>query len=209
MSFYLEARERGESALRTGLIDLAAQLLADEGPSALTMRRLAAAAGCSTTVLYRVFGAKDGIADALYKEGFARLRQRLEAAPHGDGPAEHLAQVGRAYRENALAERNLYRVMFAGVVPGFVPDAEARAAARASLDVLRAAVRACADTGILAPGTDPEEVTDLLWAASHGALSLELAGHYTGETAAARYRALTTAAVRAFLAEPSAPWPPP
>ncbi|ROO89600.1 TetR family transcriptional regulator [Actinocorallia herbida] len=208
MSFYLDVRERGEAALRTGLIDLAAQLLTDEGSSALTMRRMATTAGCSTTVLYRVFGGKDGIADALYREGFTRLKRRLEEAPRGGGPAEHLASLGRAYRDNALVERNLYRVMFFAVIPGFAPDEQARAVARASLDVLRAAVAACAEAGIFTRGTDPDEVTDLLWAASHGALSLELAGHYGGETAAVRYRALTTAAVRAFLADPAAPWPP-
>ncbi|GAB2835270.1 TetR/AcrR family transcriptional regulator [Actinocorallia aurea] len=207
MSFYLDARERGEAALRTGLIDLAAQLLTDEGPAALTMRRLATAAGCSTTVLYRVFGGKDGIADALYREGFTRLKRRLEEAPHGGGPAEHLASIGRAYRVNALAERNLYRVMFFAVIPGFTPGEQARAEARASLDVLRSAVVACGQAGVFAKDADPEEVTDLLWAASHGALSLELAGHYAGETAAVRYRALTTAAARSVLADPAAPWP--
>ncbi|WP_330335359.1 TetR/AcrR family transcriptional regulator (plasmid) [Streptomyces sp. NBC_00536] len=109
---YTRTQAQGQEALRAALLDLAAQLLAAEGPGALTMRRVAAAAGCSTTVLYRQFGAKDGIAEALYREGFERLRHRLEAVPAHDGPSERLAALGRAYRENALAERNLYQVMF-------------------------------------------------------------------------------------------------
>ncbi|MFD6984458.1 TetR/AcrR family transcriptional regulator, partial [Streptomyces sp. NPDC059956] len=72
---YTRTQAQGQEALRAALLDLAAQLLAAEGPSALTMRRIATAAGCSTTVLYRHFGAKDGIAEALYREGFARLRR--------------------------------------------------------------------------------------------------------------------------------------
>lgn len=78
---YTRTQAQGQEALRAALLDLAAQLLAAEGPSALTMRRIATAAGCSTTVLYRHFGAKDGIAEALYQEGFARLRRSLEAVP--------------------------------------------------------------------------------------------------------------------------------
>jgi len=30
--------------------------------------------GCSTTDLYTAFGSKDGLADALFREGFERLR---------------------------------------------------------------------------------------------------------------------------------------
>src|SRR5207248_11066416 len=106
---YELAQARGQEALRTSLLEVAAELLSTEGPAALTMRRISAEAGCSTTVLYKQFGGKDGIAHALYLEGFARLRKRLEAVPEGE-PAEHLAALGRAYRENALAEANFYAV---------------------------------------------------------------------------------------------------
>ncbi|MFZ3467716.1 TetR/AcrR family transcriptional regulator [Streptomyces sp. 4.24] len=189
----------GQEALRAALLDLAAQLLAAEGSAGLTMRRIATAAGCSTTVLYRHFGAKDGIAEALYREGFERLRHRLEGVPPHDDPPAHLAALGRAYRDNALAERNLYQVMFAGLIPGFTPTAQARSAAAASLDVLREAVRTCAVAGAFRPDVDVDEVTDTIWAAAHGSISLELAGHFAADTAEHRYRTLTGAAVAAFL----------
>lgn len=196
---YARAQAQGQEALRAALLDLAAQLLAAEGPAALTMRRIAAAAGCSTTVLYRHFGAKDGIAEALYQEGFERLRRRLESVPAHDDPPAHLAALGRAYRDNALAERNLYQVMFAGLIPGFTATAQSRATATASLDVLREAVRSCAATGAFRPDADVNEVTDTIWAAAHGSISLELAGHFADETAEHRYQTLTRAAVAAFL----------
>lgn len=195
---YALAQARGQDALRRSLLDVAAGLLAAEGPGALTMRRIATEAGCSTTVLYRLFGAKDGIADALYREGFARLQRRLNAVPRGDDAAEYLAAVGRAYRENALAEPNFYGVMSGLAIPGYTPGEEATTAAEASLDVLREAARFCIETGVFRADADPDEVADTLWAAAHGVISLERAGHFPGELGQRRWHLLTNAASAAF-----------
>ena len=83
---YELAQRQGQDVLRRTLLDAASRLLVAEGPQALTMRRVAAAVGCSTTVLYTAFGSKDGLADALFLEGFQRLRRRLEAVPSGGDP---------------------------------------------------------------------------------------------------------------------------
>src|SRR3954462_9225422 len=96
LTVYARARDRGSETLRRALLDTASRLLVKEGPSALTMRRLAAAAGCSTTVLYTTFGGKDGIAEALYREGFARFAKRLAVVPHTDDPLERLVALGYA-----------------------------------------------------------------------------------------------------------------
>jgi AcrR family transcriptional regulator len=198
---YARAQARGQEVLRASLLDVAAHLLAAEGPAALTMRRIATEAGCSTMVLYKHFGSKDAIATALYLEGFARLKRRLDAVPRGDDPAEYLAAVGRAYRENALTEPNFYDVMHGPGIPGFVPDAEATAAGKQSLAVLREAARWCVEAGVFRPDADPDEVADVLWAAAHGVISLERAGHFTGDLGAVRYRTLTSAAAASFTAE--------
>ncbi|GAA2792166.1 TetR/AcrR family transcriptional regulator [Kitasatospora sp. CM 4170] len=197
---FARAQARGESALRTAMLDIAAELLATEGPAALSMRRLAAAADCSTTVLYRLFGAKEGIAAALYREGFARLHRRLEEVPRDDDPAAYLAAVGRAYRAGAVEQPNFYSVMHGEGIPGFVPDEASRAVATASLDVLREAARACIEAGVFRADADADEVADTLWAAAHGVISLERGGHFPGALGEQRYRTLTAAAAAAFLA---------
>jgi AcrR family transcriptional regulator len=196
---YARAQSDGQEALRTTFLDIAARLLTSEGPDALTMRRISTEAGCSTTVLYRLFGAKEGIASALYREGFARLQLRLAAVPADDDPVAHLAAVGRAYWENALAERNFYGVMFSRAIPDLILDDEARAAAAASLDVLRAAAQSCIDAGAFRSDTDADEVTDVLWASAHGVISLQLVGHFPADVAEARFRSLGRAAVAGFL----------
>jgi AcrR family transcriptional regulator len=202
---YELARRQGQEALRRVLLDAAGRLLVEEGPGALTMRRVAAAVGCSTTVLYTLFGGKVGLADALYREGFERLRRRLEAVPDRGGPLARLGALAGAYRDNALAERPYYGVMFQQAIPRFQPSPASLAAARASLAVLERAVAAGMDAGDLVRD-DPRAVAEVLWAAVHGAVSLELAGHFPSpEVAAERFHTLASAAATPFLPHPPTP----
>jgi AcrR family transcriptional regulator len=195
---YELAQRSGQEVLRRTLLDAASGLLVAEGPGALTMRRVAGAVGCSTTVLYTMFGGKEGLADALYREGFERLRRRLERVPDED-PLARLRALAHAYRANALAGRASYGVMFQQAVPGFRPSAASLAAAGASLEVLTRTVRAAMDAGALRPG-DPQAVAEVLWAAVHGVVSLELAGHLPDPgTAAERFATLASAAILPFL----------
>jgi len=201
---YQVAQRSGQEALRRTLLDAASRLLMAEGPGALTMRRVAGDAGCSTTVLYTMFGAKEGLAEALYREGFERLRRRLEAVADDD-PLARLGALAHAYRDNALAERAYYGVMFQQAIPGFRPSAGSLAAAGASLEVLARGVRAAMDGGALRPG-DPQAVAEVLWAAVHGVVSLELAGHFPDpEAAADRFRSLASAAILPFLTDQRRP----
>ncbi|MFG1926591.1 TetR/AcrR family transcriptional regulator [Cryptosporangium sp. NPDC048952] len=200
---YRRAQAAGHDALRRTVLDAASALLVAEGPQALTMRRISGEIGCSTTVLYTMFGGKDGLAEALYREGFARLRRRLTAAVEaaGDDPADRLAATGRAYRENALAERAYYGVMFGHAIPGFTPSPEAVAESKQAFTVLADAVGRLrapsardADRDLSAAELALVDATDLLWATAHGVVSFELAGHYPDEaTAAATYRTALTA----------------
>jgi AcrR family transcriptional regulator len=201
---YQLAQRSGQEALRRTLLDAASRLLVAEGPGALTMRRVAGAVGCSTTVLYTMFRGKEGLADALYREGFERLRRRLEAVADGD-PLARLGALAHAYRANALAERAYYGVMFQQAIPGFQPSAASLAAARASLEVLARAVRAAMDAGALRAG-DPQPVAEVLWAAVHGVVSLELAGHFPDPGAAGdRFQTLTSAVIVPFLPDQRRP----
>ena len=73
------ARTRDEQGQR--ILEAASELLSEEGASALSVRRIATAAGCSTMGLYSRFGGKDGVVDELYVEGFERLIDGDEGEP--------------------------------------------------------------------------------------------------------------------------------
>jgi AcrR family transcriptional regulator len=198
---YERARAAGRDALRATVIEAAGQILAKDGPRGLTMRRLASALGCTTTVLYTMFGGKPGLIDAMYREGFDRLTVRMRAIPADEAPAERLRMSALAYRENALSSPQLYQLTFGAAAPEHTPGPEATAAAEASLQPLIEIVQACIDEGLFRR-EDPRFIAQVLTAAAHGAVSLELSHYFWTRTEAEdRYRTLTAAAARAFTPE--------
>lgn len=165
--------------LAVRLVDEAGRILSTEGASALTLRRLASASGTSTMAIYTLFGDKQGLLAAMYREGYARLGAALRDAT-GPDPLTALAEQGVAYRRTALASPHLYDLMFGRPVPSFVPDADTQAVADAAYRPLVDAVQRCLDAGQLTGGT-AERIAWHLWAVSHGMVSLELAGHLPGD----------------------------
>jgi AcrR family transcriptional regulator len=160
---------------RDALLSAASTLLAKEGPGALTVRRIAAEAGVSTMGVYSRFGGKDGVVDALLREGFDDLSRAMDSVPVTDDPLVDLQRCCQAYRTFGVSNATRYRLMFEGTVPDFVPSEESIGSATASFDRLVDRVGRCVDAGVLAPG-DHSEIAASLWAASHGLISLELSG---------------------------------
>lgn len=164
-----------DEALRIRLLDTAAALLSSEGPDALSLRRLAAEAGTSTSAVYALFGGKPGILRALFIEAFTRFGAHLDkVTPSGD-PLTDLLALGHAYRASALADPHLYAVMFGSPVPGFEPAPQDYAHAKATFTPLLDTVRRAVAAGLLR-NTDPELIATALWANVHGLVSLELRG---------------------------------
>lgn len=199
---YAAAQQAGRDGVRTALLDTASRLLSAEGVGALTMRRIATEVGCSTTVLYTMFGSKDGIADALCREGFDRFRLRLAElppeVPGGSGdPVARVRALAAAYRGFAVEEPHYYRVMFLQAVPGYTPTGATLAAGDAAFEVLVEAARAGVEAGVF--DGDPHAIAEVWLAAAHGAVSLELTGHLRPEVAAARHAAVVDAAITYFL----------
>jgi AcrR family transcriptional regulator len=174
------ARRRGEAhgePLRVAMLDAAGALLHSEGPQALTTRRLADAVGTSTQAIYTLFGGKEGIVRAMYREGFDRLEQCLADVPSAAAPPDYLLGLGRAYRTAALRSPHYYDVMFGRPVPEFVPRADDVERSVATQLALTRGIVGCIDCGMLRADADPAEVSAFLWAVAHGLVSLELTGH--------------------------------
>jgi len=159
----------------TALMKAAAQLLANEGPEALTVRRIAATAGCSTMGLYSRFGGKDGVVERLWLDGFTRLREAVEASPVTDDPLHDLEQIGVTYRRWALENATTYGIMFNRAVPDFAPSEEAKEASIRTFAIVVDAVRRAQAQGHF-PEAQPEDIGYVVWAVAHGSVSLEIAG---------------------------------
>lgn len=183
---------------RTALLDAAAQALARGGPDAVTLRGVAAAVGATTSAIYALFGSKDALLAAVYREAFAVLAAELAVVEADDDPLAELLALGLAYRRSALARPLLYPVMFSRdpvAVPADPADIEAAAT---TLGRLRHAVARTQSAGLL-PGDDPEPFTLELWALVHGLASLELLGALgEPDQAAARWNQALRAIVAGY-----------
>ena len=161
--------------METALLEAAAELLEREGPDALSIRRIAAAAGVAPMGVYNHFSSKSGIVEALFVQGFERLGRAMVTLNEIGEPLEALLEGGRRYRALALAHPMAYQLMFLRAVPGFEPSPEAKAVANRAFEGLVAAVRRAMGAGLIEDG-DPEETSQMIWAGIHGWVSLELCG---------------------------------
>ena len=168
-------RKRDYAELRCDLIEAGGRILSEEGPAALSTRRVAQETGMSTTVVYSLFGDKAGLVREMFLAGFERLEAAFAAVPRTTDPVADLLALGRAYRANARANPHLYELMFGRPVKEFTPDAAAAARIRPTFDALIAAVARCVDEGAFAPAA-PEDIAVQLNAVTHGLSSLELRG---------------------------------
>ncbi|MFC4375066.1 TetR/AcrR family transcriptional regulator [Nocardia halotolerans] len=156
-------------AVRSMLIDRAAHLLRERQP--VTLRGLVAGTQVSTMAVYTYFDGMDGLWRAVRQEGFTRLAARLAQVEGTDDPVHDLAALGSAYLANALANPDLYRVMFDA---GF--DLEDAAAADATLDRLVVSVAAAQDLGRFRSEIVPLDLATQSWAIGHGLAGLVATG---------------------------------
>jgi AcrR family transcriptional regulator len=186
----------------TAILDQARRLLLAEGPDALTVRRIAAEAGCSTMGLYSRFGGKEGVIDELYCEGFARLRAAIAEAKAASGE-DDLRACLRAYRRNALENPAQYLVMFGGVVRGFMPSDSSLEVGLASFDELAAAVERAQQLQLVRSDHDARDIAEAIWSTVHGQVMLELLGKsVTHRDGAERYELLLDQIQRGWAPEP-------
>lgn len=131
-----EARERVMAA--------AAGLIARGGAAAATTRAVAAAAAVQAPTIYRLFGTKQGLLDAVAEAQLAAfMADKAARAPHPD-PVQDLREGWDDYVAFGLAHPGLFAIM-----QGDPQAPEASPALALGLDVLRRRVRAIALGGRL------------------------------------------------------------
>lgn len=167
-----------EDDVRRRLLEAAARLLGEEGPAALSTRRLAREAGTSTMAVYTHFGGMPALVREVVAEGFARLHARVaEVAASGD-PIEDLGRIAAAYRANALADPHLYAVMFGSAsLGGYRLHEDELDVGLEAFGQLVGAVELAMEAGRLRRD-DPAAVAGQLWCALHGYVMLELSGFH-------------------------------
>lgn len=105
-----------KDAVRSRLVDVAAQLLAEHGPGAVTTRGVAAAAGVQAPTIYRLFSDKEGLLDAVSEraaEDFVAAKAQAAAVEAGRGadPVDDLRSAFFAQVEFGTANPEVFRLL--------------------------------------------------------------------------------------------------
>ncbi len=179
-----QARSYHVGNLREGFVREALGLLDREGLDALSLRKVAAAAGVSHAAAYRHFDDKSALLAAVAEEGFGLLYeyQQQVVADCGDDLAARFLELGWIYVKFAIDHPQHARVMFSGAGLEFRRYPELQAAAARSFRMLLEVVRRGQERGLMAPGRAKQQ-TLAAWSMVHGVALLVLDGqiHLRGE----------------------------
>ena len=180
------------SDFRGRLCEAAERLFAEKGPDAVTMRQLATALGVSPMTPYRYFRDKDDILAAVRANGFSRFAEALETARASapNARAKGMA-VGEAYLAFAFDHPHTYKLMFDLDQPHEADYPELVAAGLRAKATMSGYVTDQVAAGEL--HGDPEKIGLMFWAATHGAVVLELAGKLPPGAARELHHALSAA----------------
>ncbi|MGX5656594.1 TetR/AcrR family transcriptional regulator [Geodermatophilus nigrescens] len=135
--------ESGRPDVRAAVVEAAARLLREHGVAGVTTRAVAQAAGVQAPTIYRHFGDKDGLVDAVAEHVMAGYAARESAAADDGDPVADLRAAWDAHVGFGLANPELYGLFSAPARSAVSP------ATAAGIAVLRARVRRLAAAGLL------------------------------------------------------------
>jgi AcrR family transcriptional regulator len=165
-------------AFRRKATGAAMHLFAEQGYAAVTMRAVAAALGVSAMTPYRYLAGKEELFALVRAEAFRRFADELEASLRRKGePLARLRRLKQAYVRFAVAQPDAYRIMFELRQVGPDTHPELLAESKRAFGCLHRTVAEAVAAGALEG--DPLTTAHLLWASTHGLVSLHLAGKLT------------------------------
>ena len=161
--------------LKNALIAAGVEILAHEGIASLSLRSVARRAGVSHSAPYAHFSDKQALIAAISTEGFRHLYSQLDTAlnEHSAEPGRQLVACGLAYMRFALNERDIFKIMFSGVLEQEKDYVDFVEISQATFQLLVKVVGACQEKGILHPAPT-ELLATAIWGQVHGLVSLAL-----------------------------------
>ncbi|MGV9388181.1 TetR/AcrR family transcriptional regulator [Streptomyces olivaceus] len=147
---------------RQRVVEAAIGLLTRGGRDAVTTRAVAEAAGLQPPAIYRLFGDKDGLLDAVAEYGFTAFLASKRIDPDPPDPIADLRAGWDVAIEFGLANPALYTLMYAE------PTRAESAAFRTGMGVLMGRIRRLAAGGWLR--VDEELAAQIIHATARGAV---------------------------------------
>jgi AcrR family transcriptional regulator len=185
-----------DTSIREALVNAAERQLAASAEGAVATRAVSEEAGVTQPVLYRLFGDKRGLLDAVADLGFERYARRKSELELTDDPVADLYAGWDDHMAFAAENPALYRLMFAPR-PQSAPTAYRRI-----LELLESTLLRCAAAGALA--TTPRSASRLILSANIGVALSRIAQPALFDDPALSHSA-RDAVFAAVLTDPKAP----
>ena len=204
MSRQLELDRRGRRRQQTidEILDVALELMAEEGVAALSLSAVARRVGMQPPSLYQYFPSKMAIYDALFARGAQAVLDacRVAMAPHqGEDAITLMRTVTTEYCRWSMANPVYSQLLFWRTVPGFEPSPEAYAPAVEAIADLRQHLDRAVDAGRLTPDAASEEGVALYTSMLAGLLSQQMANEPDAAFESGRYTSLIPTVLDMFI----------
>lgn len=188
--------------LRAHLLDVAIDVLADDGVQAVTTRNVATRAGTTAPAIYELFTNKSGLVREVFFEGFRRLGTMLEALGEPSGAEEDIVEFTDVFRRFSTEHPELFRVMYSHPFSDFSPSAQEKELGDTTRTALVTRVRAAVDSGALVG--DPLDISHAVSALAIGLATQETGGWLgpDAQTCARRWRDATSALLGGWQPDP-------
>lgn len=161
---------------RERIAQAALEILVTEGAEAVTMRRVAAAAGVTAMAAYKHFENREALLSAVARAAYADVAATWDHRPGGGGFAERLMRLSEDLLDFALGKPHLYTFLIADRRPSqnrFPEDFQARRSP-AFTPVIEIVEQGIAEGALRAD--DPLEMTLAITASAQGLLQMYLNG---------------------------------
>ena len=183
------------------ILDVAVQVMAEEGVGGLSMSEVARRMDMRPPSLYQYFPSRLAIYDALFERGMRQVVEVMEQYLGGlaDDPLRTISAAQDATLSWVMANSVLAQLMHWRPVPGFVPSAEAFAPALRQLEVLRNALQAAVDAGQLTPAAASDDGVALYTVLMSGVISQQLSNEPAAPGGQGRFIKLSPAALEMYF----------
>jgi AcrR family transcriptional regulator len=176
--------------LRTRIVEVAVETLAEHGVAGFTARRIAEDASTSVPAVYELFGDKAGLVREVFFEGFRQLGTVLGGFVETDDPRADLERATTIVREFVHANPRLFEVMFSRPFADFDPGPDELEAGAVVREFVVDQVGRCVAAGQVRG--DPTDIAHVVVALAQGLAAQEAAG-WLGRTPEAIDRRWTLA----------------
>jgi AcrR family transcriptional regulator len=196
-----DRRQRRRQETICEVLDVALQVMAEQGVAGLSLGEVARRMGIRPPSLYVYFGSKNALYDAIFARGWGALGAVMEPIVDSAGSdvRAYLLRNAEAFVRWSVEHPAYSQLMFWRPVPGYEPSPEAYEPAVRLMGRGRAALAAWRDRGALRAGADVGELVHVWTIVISGVISQQLANAPTERFEDGRFTTLVPQVVEMYL----------